>query len=103
MAKLTFKNRSSTGRYASFQTKWADIKLDNKVCGSISVDCHGVVKVYATVQQTPSKEDPASFRNVLIYNAISATNAKATMQTAKEWFRDNFKNIQAKFALYLAD
>lgn len=91
---FTFKKHKATGRYASFEKEYSDIKLKKKVVGTIHEIEGGKRKVRFMVKKQPTKEEPAPFL------WITVTKTFYDEEEARTWCKQNIKLIQEKLDLY---
>lgn len=91
---ITFKNYVRSGRFASFQPKGADIKLNGNKIGWMTEHTFGVVEVRFHVKKEPTKDDPAPFRNVRLNARFSS------IDEAKKAIKASFKQLAEKLDIY---
>lgn len=99
--KFTFKLDKPSGAYRSFYKPSCDIKLNKRVCGSITyTKIINVFEIRFMVIKTDIMEDG---NPNCVWRWVNVTKNFSTIDKAKEWIRQRNDSIQDELKLYLAE
>jgi hypothetical protein len=94
--KFTFKTTKPTGRYASFDHPYHQIKLKKISCGSIDPDIPFTIRLQ--VMKSEPDENPNCPWKWIVFQKKSET-----LQEAKDFLNAHIKEIQSKYKIYLSE
>ena len=93
--KFTFKTTKPTGRFASFDTAYHEIKMDGKAVGTINSEEPFKVSLYVVKTDTITDNNPNC-----PWKRITFARGFTSLQEAKDWLNTKFEQFNKDYTIH---